>query len=507
MKYKFLRLLTLFFLIFNICFFQVQASIAPKMSQTLSSNKTTYSILKAINASSSVSLQSSDAQNSASIQSTNVSNNSQTSDDVLVYATSSCLLDVDTGMFLFKKNADVKMFPASTTKLLTALVVLDNCNDLSEKVNVSYYSVHSVPYSYSIANLYEGESFTVDQLLHVLLIASANDAAYVLAEYIANKGNNYPVSSTESSKDIFDKSIEKFANMMNEKATSLGCTDSNFVNPNGIHNENCYTTAHDLALIGKYAYNNSTIRNIVNNVKYELPHTSIFNGDRIFQTTNTLLRKDRKTYYEYANGLKTGYTDAAKSCIIASASKGSRNLIAVILGGNSGHNDDSRDADCVRLFEYGFNNYALSQLVGEKEVVKHLSIINGTKETNQLDVYASKGLSALVKNGEAIDVTPEITINKSLAPISEGEVIGSIKYTVDNINYESNLIASHDVYVSSTKNIFIILGIIFILLIICLILISKPKKRNNKNKNRSNSKKNKNNKNSNKTFNHNKYMY
>ena len=241
-------------------------------------------------------------------------------------------------------------------------------------------------------------------------------------------------------------------------------------------------------------YGNLTIRNIVNNVKYELPHTSIFNEDRIFQTTNTLLRKDRKTYYEYANGLKTGYTDAAKSCIIASASKDNRNLIAVILGGNSGHNDDSRDADCIRLFEYGFNNYSLSQLVGENEVVKHLSIINGTKESNQLDVYSNKSLSALIKNGEVIDATPEITIDKSLAPISEGEVVGSIKYTIDGISYEANLIASHDVYVSSTKNIFIILGMMFIFLLICLILISKPKK------------KKKNKKSNKKTFNHNKYM-
>lgn len=474
MKHKFLNICILFFLIFNFCF--------------------TYSSL-------ATSLQ----ENSSNIIDSNLTNDEKENSEVLVYSASCSLLDVDTGIFLFEKNANAKMYPASTTKLLTALVVLDNCNDLSQKVNVSYYAVHSIPYSYSIANLHEGESFTVDELLHVLLIASANDAAYVLAEYFANNGNNYPVTSSESSKETFEKSIEIFANMMNKKATSLGCTASHFINPNGIHDENCYTTAHDLALIGKCAYNNQTIRNIVKKVKYELPHTSIFNEDRIFQTTNTLLRKDKKTYYEYANGLKTGYTDSAKSCIISSAKKDNRNLIAVVLGGNTGHNEDSRDADCIRLFEYGFNNYATSQLVKKDEIVKHISILNGTKESNELDIYSNKDLSALVKLGEAIDVTPEIKINKSLAPIAKDEVVGTIKYTVDGIDYEADLKASHDVYVSSSKNIFLILGLMFIFLLICLILISKPHRKNKKVKAKKHIKSHRNNKT--KEFNHNKYMY
>lgn len=469
MKHKFLSICILFFLIFNICFY----SFAEETNSTfLPSNETNI-----------------------------ISDDVQTNNDISITAQACSLVDVDSGKFLFEKNATEKMYPASTTKLLTAIVVLEKCNDLSQKANVSYYSVHSIPYSYSIANLHEGESFTIDELLHVLLIASANDAAFVLAEYIANNGNNYPVDSNSSSKETFDKSISIFSNMMNEKASSLGCTSSHFVNPNGIHNEDCYTTAHDLALIGKYAYSNSTIRNIVNNLKYELPHTAIFNEDRIFQTTNTLLRKDKKTYYEYANGLKTGYTDSAKSCIIASAKKDNRNLVAVVLGGNTGHNDDSRDADCKKLFEYGFNNFSLSKLVDEKETIKHITIINGTKESNQLDIYSSKSLNVLIKNGEAIDVTPEINITKSLAPITQGEVIGTIKYTVDGTNYTSELIASHDVYVSDYKNILLILIVFFVFVLICFILFSRPRKK------KSNKYKHGKHVNSKRNFDHNKYMY
>lgn len=470
MKHKFLSISILFLLIFSINFYSFAANS---------------------------SLQLVDSNNTLN----DVQTNEQTNNDISINAEACSLLDVDSGKFLFEKNASKKMYPASTTKLLTALVVLDKCSDLTQKANVSYYSVHSIPYSYSIANLHENESFTINELLHALLIASANDAAYVLAEYIANNGNNYPTDSVSSSKAKFDASIETFANMMNEKATSLGCTGSHFVNPNGIHNENCYTTAHDLALIGKSAYNIQTIRDIVDDVKYELPHTSIFGEDRIFQTTNTLLRKDKKTYYQYANGLKTGYTDSAKSCIIASAKKDNRNLIAVVLGGNTGHNDDSRDADCKKLFEYGFNNYSLSQLVSANDVVKHLTILNGTKETNELDVYCNKSLGALIKTGEVLDVTPEININKSLAPIVKGEVIGTIKYTVDGTDYQADLIASHDVYASSYKNILIILLILFITFLFFLILISKPKKRKTKKHMHSHSRNTKNH------FNHNKYMY
>ena len=110
------------------------------------------------------------------------------------------------------------MYPASTTKLMTAIIVLEKCNDLSQKVNVSYYSVHSVPDSYSIANLFPNEQFSIKDLLESMLIASANDSAFVLAEYVANGGNNYNLDSSNDSKTAFQNSIQKFSNLMNNKA-------------------------------------------------------------------------------------------------------------------------------------------------------------------------------------------------------------------------------------------------------------------------------------------------
>ena len=258
-----------------------------------------------------------------------------------VFAESAILLDVDSDKILYEKNANKTMYPASTTKLMTAILTMENCKDLDEKALVSYYAVNEVPYSYSIADLRPGEELSIKDLLYALLLPSANDAAYVLAEYMANNGNNYSASDGSANKEKFEQSLAKFSDMMNEKAKSLGCKSTHFVNPNGIHADNHVSSAYDLMLIGKEAYGNSTIRSICKTLKYSLPNTSVYTGEtRVVTTTNLLISPDRTGYYEYANGLKTGYTDLAQSCIISSASKGDRNLIAVILHSNTESTDE-----------------------------------------------------------------------------------------------------------------------------------------------------------------------
>lgn len=427
--------------------------------------------------------------------------------EVQVYAEAATLLDVDSGKFLFAKNYKKRMYPASTTKLMTAIIVLENCEDLSQPVNISYCAVHRVPYSYSIANLYAGEQFTIKQLLDTLLIASANDSAYALAEYVANGGNNYSIENTEESQVAFDNSIAKFSEMMNNKAKEIGCLETNFVNPNGIHNDNHYSTAYDLALIGKYAYNNPTILSIANSLDGTLPNTSYYNDEeRFYTTTNLLINPNKNRYYEYANGLKTGYTDVAQSCIIASAKKDNRNLIVVILHfENSDQIDSSRENDCINLFEYGFNNFTVSNLIKSQEIARSISIINGNDETKNVDALVEKDLYCLIKNGEALDITPNIEITKAIAPIAEGEVIGTISYTIDGETYTSNLLASHDVYAVDYMNF--ILGLSAALIVLILIYIhlnkkSKRKKKKNKYKNKYN-----NNYNSNSSKHHKKARY
>ena len=190
-----------------------------------------------------------------------------------VYSPACILIDADSGKILYSKNANTKMYPASTTKIMTAILTLENCK-LDDVAIASHNAVYSIPYGYSVATIQEGEELTIEQLLNVLLIPSANDAAVVLAEHIAG-------------------SVEAFSDMMNSKVVELGCKNTHFVNPNGIHDEEHYSTAYDLALIGKYAMQFDTFRTIVQKTSYSLPKTNKYDKeDRLFNTTNDLIKKN-----------------------------------------------------------------------------------------------------------------------------------------------------------------------------------------------------------------------
>ena len=160
-----------------------------------------------------------------------------------VYSEAAILIEQETGKILYKKNIDNKMYPASTTKILTAIIAIENC-DMFEKVVASKEAIRSVKTGYSNAAIQVGESFTVEELLKVLMVHSANEAGNILAEHISG-------------------SVEEFAKLMNVKAKQIGCKNSNFVNPHGVHDENHYTTAYDLALIGRYAMQILKFREIV----------------------------------------------------------------------------------------------------------------------------------------------------------------------------------------------------------------------------------------------------
>lgn len=257
-----------------------------------------------------------------------------------IYSPACILIENVGGHVLFEKNARERRYPASTTKILTAIIVLENCN-LSDKVTVKESAVSSVPPSYVKAHLEPGEQFTVLELLHVLLIPSANDAANVLAEHVSG-------------------SVSSFADLMNETAKKLGLEDSNFTNPSGIHDENLYTTAYDLSLLARHAMSIKTFREIVSKTHYSLPATSVHPvADRNFSTTNMLLVPSQKNYYyPYAIGVKTGFTDEAGNCLVASASKDEVEFIAVCLhGGTLDSGLSERFLDCKTLFDFAFANY------------------------------------------------------------------------------------------------------------------------------------------------------
>jgi D-alanyl-D-alanine carboxypeptidase (penicillin-binding protein 5/6) len=362
------------------------------------------------------------------------------------------------------------MYPASTTKIMTAILIIENCK-LSEVATVSSNAVSatSVPDGYVRANLKPGESFTIEQLLNVLLIPSANDAAIVLAEHLSG-------------------SINHFSELMNKKAYEIGCQNTHFVNPNGLHNENHYSTVYDMSLIAKYAMNNETFRSIVCRTSCSLPATDIYpSDDRTFDTTNELLlddkNKDTNCFYEYANGIKTGYTKEANYCLAASAKKDDNEFIAITFGNKQKISGKSgRAIECINLFNYAIENYKDKKILSKDTVVKQIEINTQSStsdpETQLLDVVVEDDIA--IKTATNVEtVSPNITIDTDLkAPILKGTVIGKIECEVDGTVYSSNLIANNNIMNSSyIQYIFYILLILLLLLILFTFIHKKNKKR------------------------------
>ena len=377
------------------------------------------------------------------------------------------LMDLNTGKILYEKNINEKMYPASLTKVMTAILTLENC-ELNEVATVSYDAVMSITSGYVTANLQIGEEVTVEQLLNVLMVGSANDAAVVLAEHISG-------------------SVEDFAILMNEKAKEVGCTSSNFLNPYGAHDENHYSSAYDLALIAKYAMQNETFRTLVSTTSYKLPITNKYEKeDRLFTTTNALLMVSNNTradnyYYKYATGIKTGFTTPAKNCLIASANKGNLELLTVVLG--AGQNDEglsNRYLDTINLFEYGYDNYALREVIKTGGVVQTVNISNATRDTKKLDAVVQNDISVLIKAEDKNNaLLPQVHINEDLkAPITQGDIIGSVTYTVEGIEYTENLIANNNV----KKSRFFVNLLIFIIAISFIYLYLKSIKKRKRNR-------------------------
>lgn len=367
------------------------------------------------------------------------------------YSPSCILIDSNSGKILYEKNAYKKMYPASTTKIMTAIIALEKCK-LTEITTVSdnAVSLESVPETYTRANLKAGENLSIENLLNVLLIPSANDAAIVIAEHISG-------------------SVEEFSKEMNKKAKELGCQNTNFVNPNGVHDSNQYTTAFDLSLIATHAMKNEEFRKIVSKTSYTLPSTNKYNKeDRTFNNTNELLNKDSNNlqnyYYQYTTGVKTGYTDAAKNCIVASAKKDNYEFIAVILGADTPTSEkNDRATDCINLFNYAIENYKEQTVTDKNLVLKQIDLTLSDNTIKTLNIIAEKNIK--ITTCENIEkIVPTITINENLrAPILKGSVVGKISYTIDGETISCNLIAENNVLDSET------LPIIFTILICILI--------------------------------------
>ncbi len=319
------------------------------------------------------------------------------------------------------------MYPASTTKIMTAILALENGN-FDDTVTVSHDAVFSISYDSSKAGLYEGEIISFKDLVYTLLICSANDSANVIAEHISG-------------------SISAFVDKMNQRAKELGAANTHFVNTHGLHNENHYTTAYDLAILARHAMTIPAFREIVAMRSYSLAPSNKFDETRHFNSTNHLLNPNSPYYYKHAIGIKTGYTDNAKSCLVSAAEANGKTYIAVVLGAENNDGQSMSFVDSRTLLSHGVENYKPVELCKAGAFAKPIPIRNA-KGTDSVSVHTSAAALAILPQGTAPEsVEMREYIKKDLeAPVTQGTVLGRREYWLGEIKVaETPLVADADI--------------------------------------------------------------
>ncbi|GAV23277.1 D-alanyl-D-alanine carboxypeptidase family protein [Carboxydothermus pertinax] len=319
------------------------------------------------------------------------------------------VINVKSGKFVYLKNPDQKMYPASTTKILTTLIALEKGN-LTDMV---YVDKEASYVEGSAIWLNPGEKITLEDLLYSIMLNSANDSAIAVAKHIA--GN-----------------VSSFVREMNDKARELGAKNTHFVNPNGLPNDDHYTTARDLALIARAAMQNPKFREIV------ATKTKVINRDpkylRLLINHNKLLWR-----YEGANGIKTGYTVKARQCLVASANKNGEEFIAVILGSEGSNVYD----DAQKLLDYAFANYKTVKVISKGQQIKKAPVTDG-RETVSLE--AAEDLYDTVYKDEKPEYEYKTSLQELKAPVRAGETLGTLLVCRKGIKVgEVNLIAANGV--------------------------------------------------------------
>lgn len=342
-------------------------------------------------------------------------------------SSSAILMERDTGTILFEKNSNEQLPPASMTKIMTMLLIMEALEQgkitLNEKVRTSE---RAASMGGSQIFLEVGEEMTVEEMLKGIAIASGNDASVAMAEHLAG-------------------SEENFVTMMNDKAKSLGLTNTNFMNSNGLPAENHYTTAHDLAIISKEL------------LKYEdiLTYTSLYEDylrqdtDKKFWLVNT---NKLVKFYPGVDGLKTGYTREAKYCLTVTAKKNDMRVIAVVMGAQT---PKDRNRQITEMLDYAFSQYITHNLYDRGHVIATSKVSKGQKP--KVEVVTSESVSVLTKKGENIENVEEIiNINKNLkAPIKKGDELGTLRIEKEGtVLVEVPLVANEEIGVASWWQLF-----------------------------------------------------
>lgn len=315
-------------------------------------------------------------------------------------ADSVILIEANTGNVVYEKNAAKRIYPASTTKMMTAIIALEN-GKLDDVVTVGKDADGAEG---SAMNIAAGDKLYFKDLLYGVMMASGNDATIAIADYLSG-------------------SVEEFAKLMTKKAHEIGAVNTNFVNSSGLPDKNHYSTAYDLARIAMYAYRNDQFRELVATAKQEIKWLEPVKSE-ILENTNLLLHN-----YQGATGIKTGYTEAAGECLVASAQRNGVDLIAVVM-----HVDkDKRFDEAAKLLDYGFERVKLHVAFKKNDLLKTINVRNG--RNHQMKVRPKDDILYPIVDGINID---DFSIAMDMpkyvtAPVKQGQAVGSVRILYRNI--------------------------------------------------------------------------
>jgi D-alanyl-D-alanine carboxypeptidase (penicillin-binding protein 5/6) len=367
-------------------------------------------------------------------------------------ATSALIMDYNTGEVYWEKNPDIPMYPASTTKMMSAIIAIENIKDFNEKIKISKNASGS---NHSIITFRKGDEISLIDLLKAALLASTNNAAVALGEYVA--GDN-----------------EKFVDMMNKKAKDIGALNTNFENTNGLDSDfpQHKTTATDLAKIASYCLKNELFKEIVS-TKEAVIH--INKKELNIVNTNTLLDKD------FIKGIKTGYTENAGFCLVTYSQKNNMELITVVLNSSS----YGKNYDTMRLVNWVYDNFSIKKIVDAKNVAAH-AVVKDNQSKADFNLYPEQDLEQMVNKAEDNIFFNYIVNDDITFPVESGKTYGKMAVYINGTSVkEINLISKENINAPLVKQeisssdesrmirTFLIFIISFYFLIFAIIIIKK----------------------------------
>lgn len=324
-----------------------------------------------------------------------------------IEAAAATVLDMDTGTFLYSKNATSKQYPASITKIMTTLLLIENCN-LDDTITFSEI-VYDLEEGSSHLGIKPGEEMSLRDAAYGMMLASANDICNGVAEYMAG-------------------SISAFADMMNQKAAELGCVNTHFSNPHGLYSEDHYTCAYDMALIAQAAYENPTFREIAGTSEYTIPKTNLTDEERSFLNHHKMLQEGEEFYRDWCRGGKNGYTEDCLNTLVTYAEKDGRRLVSVVLRVNGA---DKSYSESIQLLDYGFDSFSTQKLdpASSKESLYDIMRLNylGTAGEFQSPVW---------KEEAATSISMAVTLPETVSVKDLETVISSQEGRTTTVSYE-----------------------------------------------------------------------